>query len=66
MLETLVILLVVIVIAGVLLWALDQFPLDVTLKRLARVVVVVFVVIIMCLLLLDLVGLVDFDTARRR
>ena len=42
-------LVVTIAVAALLLWALDQFPLDATLKRLIKVVVVV-VVAILCIL----------------
>jgi uncharacterized membrane protein YwzB len=44
-------LVVTILVAAVLLWALDQFPLDATLKRLIKVVVIV-VVAILCILFL--------------
>ena len=42
--------LVVLVIAGLILWAIGQFPLDATIQRLIRVVVIVFV----CLWLLNM------------
>ncbi len=42
---SLISILVVLVIAGLLLWAVSQFPLDATIVRIIRVVVVVFVVL---------------------
>jgi hypothetical protein len=45
--------LIVLVIAGLVLWAIQQFPLDATIARIIRVVVVVFVCIY---LLYTLVG----------
>lgn len=39
---------IVLAIAGLLLWAIEQFPLDATIKQLIRVVVIVIV----CLILL--------------
>ena len=38
-------LLVVLVLAGLVLWAVSQFPLDATIARLIRVVVIVAVVL---------------------
>ena len=42
-------LLIVLVIAGLALWALGQFPLDATIQRIIRVVIIVVV----CLYVLD-------------
>jgi len=42
---SLISILVVLVIAGLVLWAVSQFPLDATIVRIIRVVVVVFVVL---------------------
>jgi cytochrome b subunit of formate dehydrogenase len=45
MIGALLSLLVILVIAGLILWALGQFPLDATIAKLIKVVVVVFAVI---------------------
>lgn len=42
---SLISILVVLVLAGVVLWAVSQFPLDATIVKIIRVVVVVFVVL---------------------
>ena len=42
---SLISILVVLIIAGLILWAVSQFPLDATIVRIIRVVVVVFVVL---------------------
>lgn len=47
---------VTLVIVGVILWAITQFPIDATLAKLIRVVVVVACVIWLCYLLLGFVG----------
>jgi hypothetical protein len=48
--------LIVLVIAGLVLWAIQQFPLDATIVRLVRVVVIVAVVIYLLWFLLALAG----------
>lgn len=47
---------VVLVIVGVVLWALSQFPIDPTIAKVIRVLVIVFVVIWALYLLMGLVG----------
>lgn len=42
---SLISILVVLVIAGLVLWAVAQFPLDATIVKIIRVVVVVFVIL---------------------
>ena len=61
---TLVDLIVVLVVVGVLLWAIQQFPaIDPTIKQIIRVLVVVFAV----LYVLQMVGLISgFNTIRVR
>lgn len=46
-------LLVVLIVVGLLLWAVGQIPMDATIKRIITVVVIVFV----CLWLLQALGL---------
>jgi len=48
--------LIVLIIVGVILWAVSQFPLDPMIAKLIRVVVVVFVVIWLLYILLGLAG----------
>lgn len=47
---------VALVIVGIVLWALGQFPIDPTISKLIRVVVIVVVAIWVCYLLLGLAG----------
>jgi hypothetical protein len=49
-------LLVVLLIAGLVLWAVSQFPLDPTIVRLIRVVVIVVVVIYLIYAVVPLLG----------
>ncbi len=53
--ETLIGLIVVVAIAGVLLWALGQFPIDGTLARIIRTLVIVVVAIMAIYFLAGLV-----------
>lgn len=48
--------LIVLLIAGVVLWGVSQFPLDPTIARLIKVVVVVFVAIWLIYLLFGMLG----------
>ena len=48
--------LLVLLIAGVLLWGLTQFPLDPTIARLIKVVIVVFVCVWLIYVLFGLAG----------
>jgi hypothetical protein len=48
--------LVMLVIVGVILWALGQFPIDATIAKLIRVVLIVVVAIWLIYLVLGLVG----------
>lgn len=52
----LIYLVVVLVIAGVILWAIGQFPLDATIQRLIKVVVIVAVVIYLLYFLVGVAG----------
>ena len=54
--------LVVLVIAGLALWAITQFPIDGTILKLIRVVIVVFAV----LFILWTLGLIPSDGFHRR
>jgi hypothetical protein len=45
-----------IVIVGVLLWGLEQFPLDATLKNVARVLLIVVLVIYAVVVIINLVA----------
>ena len=47
---------VVLILAGVFLWALQQLPIDATMKQLARVVIIVAAVIWLVYVLLHLTG----------
>jgi hypothetical protein len=49
-------LLIVCLIAGVVLWALGQFPLDPTIAKIIRVVVIVIVLIYLIYALVPLLG----------
>jgi hypothetical protein len=49
-------LLIVLLIAGLVLWAISQFPLDPTIQRLVRVVIIVVVVIYLIYVLVPLLG----------
>ncbi|MGH7182072.1 MAG: Thivi_2564 family membrane protein [Nitrospiraceae bacterium] len=59
---TLISLVVVLVVVGLLLWAVQQLPLDGTIKTIIRVVVIVVV----CLWLLSAVGLLPGTFIRVR
>ncbi len=48
--------LIVLVIVGVILWGLSQFPIDPMIARLIRVIVIVFVAIWLLYLLVGLAG----------
>lgn len=52
-LATLVSIVVILVVVGLLLWAVQQLPLDATIKNLIRVVVIVVVAIWLLLTLVD-------------
>jgi len=52
----LILLVAVILIAGLLLWALTQFPIDATMQKLARVVIIVAVVLWLIYELLQMTG----------
>jgi hypothetical protein len=54
--------LVALIIAGLILWAIEQFPLDATIKSIIRVVVIVTV----CLWLISLVAPVGMIPLRLR
>jgi hypothetical protein len=56
MLALLVQVVIALVIVGVILWALTQFPLDPTIAKLIRVVIVVFAVIYLLYVLSGLLG----------
>jgi type IV secretory pathway TrbL component len=56
MLSLLIQIVIGLVIVGVILWALTQFPIDETIARLIRVVVVVFAVIYLLYVLTGLLG----------
>lgn len=43
--HVLILVLLVTVVVGVILWALQQFPIDPTLARVARVVIIVFYIL---------------------
>ncbi len=47
---------VALVIVGIVLWALTQFPLDPTIAKLIRVLVIVIVAIWVCYVLIGLAG----------
>ena len=47
---------VVLLIVGVVLWAMTQFPIDATIARVIRVVIIVFVAIWLIMLLFSMVG----------
>jgi type IV secretory pathway TrbL component len=49
-------LLIVLLIAGLILWAISQFPLDPTIARIVRVVIIVVVVIYLIYALVPLLG----------
>ena len=49
-------LVLVIVVAGILLWGLTQIPMDATLQRMARVLVIVLVALYTLLLIAGLLG----------
>jgi type IV secretory pathway TrbL component len=49
-------LLIVLLIAGLILWAISQFPLDPTIQRLVRVVIIVVVVIYLIYVLVPLLS----------
>jgi hypothetical protein len=46
----------VVIVAGVLVWGLEQFPIDATFKQVAKVVIIVVVVIWVVLVLVSLLG----------
>lgn len=56
MLNLLVQIVIGLVIVGVVLWALTQFPIDATIAKLIRVVIVVFAVIYLLYVLSGLIG----------
>jgi len=56
MLLVLVKIVAALVIAGVLLWALAQFPIDPTIQKLIKVIVVVVIAIWLVFILLSMVG----------
>lgn len=47
---------VVLAVAGLILWAIEQFPLDATIVRLIRVVIIVAVCIWLLMLLVSMFG----------
>lgn len=49
-------LVVVLIICGLLLWIVQQIPMDAAISRIIRVVVIVFVVLWLCWFLLGLAG----------
>jgi hypothetical protein len=49
-------LLIVLLIAGLILWAISQFPLDPTIVRMVRVIIIVVVVIYLIYALVPLLG----------
>ena len=57
MLACVVWLVLVIVIAGVLVWALGALPLDATIKQIGRVAIIVLFVIMLVLAVLQCLGL---------
>lgn len=57
MLSCIVWLILVIVIAGVLVWALGALPLDATIKQIGRVAIIVVFVIMLVLTVLNCLGL---------
>lgn len=56
---------IVLVIVGVILWALGQFPIDPTIARIIRVVVIVFVVLWLLYALLGMAGGMPYYPIRR-
>lgn len=54
---TLIYVLVALAIAGLLLWGIDQFPIDATIKRMMHVFVIITVAVYVILALLGLLGL---------
>lgn len=56
MLALLIQIVIALVIVGVILWALTQFPIDATIAKLIRVVIVVFAVIWLLYVLTGLLG----------
>jgi NADH:ubiquinone oxidoreductase subunit 6 (subunit J) len=54
MISLLVYVVIVLIVAGLVLWALSQFPIDATIYRLIRVVIIVVAVIVVIYLLLAL------------
>lgn len=52
--------LIVLIIVGLLLWIVQQIPMDATIARIIRVVVVVLVLIWLLYVLVGVVGPVDF------
>lgn len=56
MLALLIQIVIALVIAGVILWALTQFPIDATIQKLIRVVIMVFAVIYLLYVFTGLLG----------
>jgi len=54
--DALIYLVAAIVICGVLLWGMEQLPMDATLKQVARVLVIVILVIYAVYVVLGMVG----------
>jgi uncharacterized membrane protein YwzB len=56
MLNRLIQIVVALVVAGVLLWALEQFPIDATIAKVIRVIVTVVVILYAVQILLAMAG----------
>ena len=56
MINGLIILVVVLILAGLALWVIQQLPLDATIMKIIRVIVIVVCVISAVVFLLDLTG----------
>lgn len=55
MLGTILLIILVLIIAGVILWGLQHFPVDPTLFQIIRVLVIVVCVIVVAILIYDLI-----------
>ena len=61
MLTCLIWLVIAIVIAGVLVWAIDALPLDPTIKSVGRVIIIVMFVILVLVAMMNCLGLLHMS-----
>lgn len=61
MLTCLIWLVIAIVIAGVLVWAIDALPLDATIKSVGRVIIIVMFVILVLVAMMNCLGLLHMS-----